>query len=172
MDVNGTLVWYFNICKREVWLMSHYIVPDQENENIDFGRFLHEQSYKRNDKEIVFGNVRFDVILESKGKLVIGETKKSSAFSEASKWQLLFYLSVLKQAGIEASGQLLYPREKKREDVELTTIEEEKLNQIKVSIEEIMHNPKAPAAQKCKYCKGCGYEEYCWTAFEKDEELN
>lgn len=92
MEVNGTLIWYLNICKREVWLMSHYIVPDQQNENLDLGRFLHEQTYKRNGKEIAFGNIRFDVLLETKDKLVIGETKKTSSFSEASKWQLMYYL--------------------------------------------------------------------------------
>lgn len=50
MDVNGTLFWYYNICKREVWLMTHQIVPDQQNDNISFGRFLHETTYQRNKK--------------------------------------------------------------------------------------------------------------------------
>ena len=94
MDVNGTLFWYYNICKREVWLMTHQIVPDQQNDNISFGRFLHETTYQRNKKEILFGNVKFDVILEKGDHLVIGETKKSSRYSEASKWQLMYYLQV------------------------------------------------------------------------------
>ena len=64
MDVNGTLFWYYNICKREVWLMTRQIVPDQQDDNISFGRFLHETTYQRNKKEILFGNVKFDVILE------------------------------------------------------------------------------------------------------------
>ena len=50
MDVNGTLFWYYNICKREVWLMTHQIVPDQQDDNISFGRFLHETTYQRNKK--------------------------------------------------------------------------------------------------------------------------
>lgn len=162
MEINGTLIWYYNICKREVWLMSRYIVPDQENDNIDFGRFLHERSYKRNEKEISFGNIRFDVILDKKEKLIIGETKKSSSFSEASKWQLLYYLKILKKAGISASGELLYPREKKRDIVELTKENEEKLLQMENEIEIIINNSVAPLPQKCKYCKKCGYEEYCW----------
>jgi CRISPR-associated exonuclease Cas4 len=70
MEVNGTLVWYYNICKREVWLMSHHIVPDQQNDNIDFGKYLHEQTNKRKQKEILFGNVKFDVLIEKGDKLV------------------------------------------------------------------------------------------------------
>lgn len=163
MDVNGTLIWYYCICKREVWLMSHNIVPDQQNEAIDLGRFLHEQSYKRNSKEIVFGNVRFDVLLETKDELVIGETKKTSSFSEASKWQLMFYLKVLKKAGILASGELLYPKEKKREEVQLTEEAELQLEQMEREIVKIMNEPQAPRPTQCKYCKKCAYEEYCWS---------
>ncbi|MGC8937341.1 MAG: Dna2/Cas4 domain-containing protein, partial [Candidatus Methanomethylicaceae archaeon] len=28
--ITGTLVWYFFICKREVWLMGHEITPDED----------------------------------------------------------------------------------------------------------------------------------------------
>lgn len=76
MEVNGTLIWYYNICKREVWLISHGIIPDQQNENVDLGRFIHENYYKRSKKEIQFGNVVFDVLYETGNELVIGETKK------------------------------------------------------------------------------------------------
>ena len=120
MEVTGTLVWYYKICKREVWMMARGILPDQKDENIDYGRFLHEETYKRNEKEVMFGNVRFDVIFKNEEKLVIGETKKTSKYEDASKYQLAFYLKVLKEAGIYAEGQLLYPEEKKRVDVILT----------------------------------------------------
>lgn len=163
MEVNGTLVWYYNICKREVWLMSRHIVPDQQNSNIDFGKFLHEQTYQRKQKEILFGNVKFDVLLEKGDKLVIGETKKSSRYSEASKWQLMFYLQTLKKAGINASGMLLYPQEKKREAVDLTNESEELLNRMVLDIEKISEQSGTILPQKCKYCYSCGYNEYCWS---------
>jgi len=91
MQVNGTLIWYYNICKREVWLMSRNIVPDQQDDNIDFGRFLHEETYKRNKKEILFGNVKFDVILNTKDKLVIGETKKRQGMKrlQNGNWHII-----------------------------------------------------------------------------------
>ena len=40
MSANGTLVWFYKICKREVWLMSKNILPDQMDENIDLGRLV------------------------------------------------------------------------------------------------------------------------------------
>lgn len=162
MEVNGTLIWYYNICKREVWLMSRNIVPDQGDENIDYGRFLHEHTYRRNKKEILFGNVKFDVLLHNKEELVIGETKKSSTYEEASKWQLLYYLKVLDETGISARGQLLYPEERKRVDVELTTETKARLEEITRQIQEIMDAEYPPKIEKCRFCAKCGYNEYCF----------
>ena len=55
MEVNGTLMWYYAICSREVWLMSRNIIPDQKDTNIEIGKFIHETSYERSKKEIEFG---------------------------------------------------------------------------------------------------------------------
>lgn len=162
MEVNGTLMWYYTICKREVWLMSRNIVPDQRDTNIDIGRFIHETSYDRSKKEIEFGNVKFDVLLKTKDEIVIGETKKTSKFQEASTIQLLYYLRELKNAGINAKGALLYPEEKKRVEVELTEEKIMLLEKNAKEIEEIMNNLIPPPVIKNKYCKSCGYREYCY----------
>lgn len=142
--------------------MSHNIVPDQNDENIDLGRFIHEKSYKRNQKEILFGHVKFDVILDSKEKLVIGETKKSSRYADASRWQLLYYLDVLRQAGIQAEGVLLYPEEKKRTAVILDDEARGQLEAMKQKIAQIAEADGPPPVTKCKYCHSCGYKEYCY----------
>ncbi len=163
MNITGTLVWFYKICPREVWMMARNIVPDQKDENIDYGRFLHENTYQRNEKEVVFGNVKFDVIFKTKNKLVIGETKKTSKYEEASKYQLAFYLQVLKNAGIHADGQLLYPEEKRRVDVILTEKLEDELEQIKQKIIEIAESEQAPQPRKNPFCKNCGYREYCFS---------
>lgn len=162
MFVNGTMIWYYNICKREVWLMSREIVPDQENENIDYGRFLHEHSFKRDDKEVSFGNVKFDVVFQSKNELIIGETKKTSKYQEASKWQLMYYLKVLNDAGINAKGVLLYPEEKKRVNIELDEISLNKLEIMSNEIENISQLEIPPEINNNPFCKNCGYKEYCF----------
>lgn len=162
MEVNGTLMWYYAICKREVWLMSRNIVPDQKDTNIDIGRFIHETSYDRSKKEIEFGNVKFDVLLKTKNEMIIGETKKTSKFQEASTMQLLYYLRELKNAGINARGVLQYPEEKKRVEVELTEERIILLEKNEKEIEEIIDNSTPPSVIKNKYCKSCGYREYCY----------
>ncbi len=162
MDVNGTLMWYYMICKREVWLMSRNVVPDQRDTNIDIGRFIHETSYNRNKKEIQFGNVKFDVLLSNKNELVIGETKKSSKFQEASRIQLLYYLRELKKAGINSKGVLLYPEEKKRIEVNLDEEAEKLLENIESQVKLIIEDDKSPPIVKNKFCRSCGYKEYCY----------
>lgn len=163
MGANGTLVWFYKICKREVWLMSKNILPDQMDENIDLGKFIHENSYQRKEKEVLFGNVKFDVVFENEDKLVIGETKKTSKYENASKYQLAYYLFVLKDSGINAEGVLLYPEEKKRTKVILTKELEEELKDIIKEIEEIQEKDIPPELKKINFCKNCGYREYCYS---------
>ena len=162
MEVNGTLMWYYAICKREVWLMSRNIVPDQKDTNIDIGRFIHETVYNRNKKEIEFGNVKFDVMFKSKDELIIGETKKTSKFQEASQMQLLYYLRELRKTGINATGVLLYPGERKRVEVALTEEKILELEEIESEIKLIINNETPPPVIKNKYCRSCGYREYCY----------
>lgn len=143
--------------------MSHGILPDQHDENIDIGRFIHENYYKRDNKEIRFGNVVFDVLYEKNKEIVIGETKKSSRFEKASKWQLLFYLKVLKEANIKARGVLNYPEERKKVEIELDDECEKELDKMLVEIEEITLKSEPPKVEKCKFCNNCAYKEYCFS---------
>lgn len=160
--VTGTLIWYYYICKREVWLMSRQLVPDQENTNVEIGRFMHEQSYQRDKKEISLGNIVLDVVKNEQGQLVIGEVKKTSKFKESARMQLLFYLKELKNMGVEATGSLMFPKEKEREAVRLTPEKEQELESAVKEILKIMYQPKPPAVKKIAYCKSCAYNEICY----------
>jgi len=42
--ITGTLMWYYFICHREVWLMARQVIPEQDNELIDLDRFLQIKS--------------------------------------------------------------------------------------------------------------------------------
>ena len=88
LGVNGTLIWYYYICKRQVWLMARQLNPDEHDENLEWGRFLHEWRYAREKKELAFENVRLDVVGEREGKLVVAEVKKSSKFRKSAEMQL------------------------------------------------------------------------------------
>lgn len=163
VNVNGTLVWYYTICKREVWLMSHGITPDQDDSNIDIGRFIHEDSYARDKKEISIGNVKFDILSEKDGYMMIGEVKKSSKYIESAKMQLAYYLLELKRNGIDGIGVLMFPKEKKREEVVLTDELIEELESVEKQILRICYESSPQEPKKINFCKNCAYAEFCWS---------
>jgi CRISPR-associated exonuclease Cas4 len=163
LHVTGTLIWYYYICHREVWLMARNMVPDQDNPNVDLGRFIHEQSYPREKKEISFGNIKLDIIKKGKEGLVVGEVKKSSKFESSARMQLAFYLTELEKAGLTAKGELCFPKEKKRETIELTDGLRAELDSAVRDILRIVYLDHAPEPQKCKWCKNCAYAEFCWS---------
>jgi len=162
VSVTGTLIWYYFICKREVWLMSRQLTPDQDDTNVALGRFLHEESYSRNVKEISLGNIVIDVIKKDNGQLIVGEVKKTSKYKESAKMQLLFYLKQLKDLGITATGYLMFPKEKTKIEVELTQEDEEKLDKVVKDILYIIYLDKPPKVEKNAFCKNCAYNEICY----------
>jgi len=163
LSVGGTLIWYYCICKREVWLMAHKIVPDQEDPNVDIGRFIHESSYGRKRKEISVGNIKIDVLSKKQGHLIIGEIKKSTKFIESSKMQLAYYLLELKRNGLEGKGILMFPRERKRETIELDDELIKELEEIEKDILRICYQPYPPKPIKEPICRKCAYAEFCWS---------
>ncbi len=162
--VTGTLVWYYFICKRQVWLMAHEINPFQDDPFLEIGRFLHAESYSREKKEIEIDGMKFD-ILKSKdnGKMIIAEIKKSSKFLESATMQLCFYLYRLKKMGINADGEILIPQEKKKFKVVLDKDMIGKIENAVENIKEIIHSPKPPEARKINFCKHCAYAEFCFS---------
>lgn len=143
--------------------MAHNIVSDQDDPNIDIGRFMHENSYKRKKKEISIGGIKVDVLDKKDGYLMIGEIKKSSKFMKSSKMQLAYYLLELKRNGLEGKGVLMFPRERKRETIELTDELIEELEGAEKDIIEICNRPYPPKPNKINMCKNCAYAEFCWS---------
>lgn len=161
--ITGTYVWYYCVCKREVWLLSRGITPDQSDENMDIGRFLHENAYSREKKEIDFYGMKLDIIKKENEQLIIGEIKKSSKYLESAKMQLLHYLNELEKQGIEAEGVLLIPEEKKRHAIVLDEEGKRKLNEVLDGIKEVVAREVPPKPEKINYCKNCAYNELCWS---------
>lgn len=96
------------------------------------------------------------------GNIVIQEIKKSSKYEKSARMQLLYYIYEFKKSGLEAKGVLLFPEEKKREQIEL---DEESKNELDAAVKDIMrivYMEKPPESKKCKYCKMCAYAELCW----------
>lgn len=161
-NITGTIIWYYYVCKREVGLISHGIEADQEDDNIIIGKTIHENSYKRDSKEIEIINSRIDMVKHEGGNLVVVEIKKSSKTVDAAKMQLLFYIYELSGSGQKVNGELRFPTEKKIIKVELTDENKKELENA-ISDINILIKSGIPAPVKNSHCKNCAYSEFCWS---------
>jgi CRISPR-associated exonuclease Cas4 len=161
MDINGTMIWYYFVCKREVWLISHGIESDQEDDNIQIGKLLHEESYKRDNKEIAINNSRIDMVKDEGNNSVIVEIKKSSKTIDAAKMQLLYYIYEAKKDGFTITGELRIPKERKIIKVEPNEQNTKELEEAIERIKELV-NGNIPELVKNSHCRNCAYSEFCW----------
>jgi CRISPR-associated exonuclease Cas4 len=159
--ITGTLVWYYFICKREVWLMAHEITPDEDHAALEVGRAVHEIYYGRSIREVSIEGIKIDVL--KKGESVICEVKTSSKFAEAACFQLLYYLYRLREEfGKKFSGWILIPEERKRIRVILDESSENKLFKVLREIKGVSDSETPPPPIKNPYCRRCAYKEFCW----------
>ena len=161
ITINGTLIWYYYICKREVWLIGHGMEPEQENDYMALGRHIHEIFYQRRKKELTIDNtIKIDIL---PGRRVIGEIKKSSRYLESAKMQVAFYLYYMKrEKGTNMEGLLLIPEERRRIKVLLTPELEAEIKKAVEDIERILSMERPPPAVKVHYCRKCAYRSMCW----------
>jgi len=98
---------------------------EHTNDAVTEGKLIHETSYpQRPDRyeEIQIEGIKID-FYDAKNK-VIHEIKKSSKLHEAHIWQLKYYIYVFQKNGIEGvSGILEYPKERKTEEIYLSSID-------------------------------------------------
>jgi CRISPR-associated exonuclease Cas4 len=163
LRVTGTLMWYYYVCKRQIWLMAHQINPDEDDPNIAYGRFLQRVSYGREKKETAVGSSRFDIVQQRDGTIVVSEVKKTSRHEKSATMQLLFYLKELHKRGIEAKGELRFPEEKRRKPVVLTDEALREISKAEAHIIELIQYDLPPAPAKIRLCRNCGYAEFCWS---------
>ncbi len=151
MRINGTLFWYYTICKRQVWFMARNITGEQENSFLVLGRMIHENSYQRDKKEIVVGNIKIDVLKKKGGDIVIGEIKKSSKSLNSAIEQLKFYLWKLDKMGLQMNGRIFIPSEKKNIDISLTEDDKQRIPKICANIQKLIELEIPPPEERLSY---------------------
>lgn len=129
MRVNGILINYYFHCKRQCYLHGNRLNLEDNSEQVKIGKAIHqERAEDSKNTEIAIENIRLDKLT----KEYLTEIKKSDADVEAAKWQLLYYLSVLKSKGIVRKGRLEFVEKNKKDKkifiLELTKELEEKLD--------------------------------------------
>ncbi|MFC5542543.1 CRISPR-associated protein Cas4 [Ureibacillus suwonensis] len=164
-SIGGLHMQYYVVCPRKLWLYSKQIGFETEHDRVIEGTLLHEKSYPRKDKELVIGDAVVDVIDDE----YIQETKLSSKMQKADEWQLLYYLYLLKQRGIEKKGKIAYTKEKKVVEVVLTEDNEKELKKKIAGIYRVIESDSAPKFKKLPYCKNCAYFDFCFALEGKDD---
>ena len=161
--MNGTIINYYFHCKRQCYMFAHRLNLEDNSETVKIGKAIHEDKAKSSENsEIKIDNIALDKI---NSKYVV-EIKKSDADIEACKWQLLYYLKILKDKGIERKGKLEFI-EKNKTDRKIIFIEldkeiEKELNEHISKIEELLSMDELPTVINKPACKKCAYYEYCY----------
>lgn len=161
--MNGTIINYYFHCKRQCYMFAHRLNLEDNSEIVRVGKAIHEDKAKSSENsEIKIDNIALDKI---NSKYVV-EIKKSDADIEACKWQLLYYLKILKDKGIERKGKLEFI-EKNKTDRKIIFIEldkeiEKELNEHISKIEELLSMDELPTVINKPACKKCAYYEYCY----------
>ncbi|MEN3042359.1 MAG: CRISPR-associated protein Cas4 [Fervidobacterium sp.] len=154
------MVNYYYICKRKLWLFSKGIMMENTSEKVLIGKLIHDMYYKKEKtKEILLDElIKIDIL----NKEILREIKTSSKMKEADIMQVAYYLYYLKQIGIEKTGEINYPKERKKETLELTKELEEKIEATLHEIKNITLREKPPKAERTKICRKCAYYEFCF----------
>ncbi|WP_042274361.1 CRISPR-associated protein Cas4 [[Clostridium] dakarense] len=163
MKLTGTLINYYFHCKRQCWLLGNRINLEDNSEDVRIGRVLHEiRADGVKNRELAIENVKIDKL--TKDHLV--EIKKSDADVEASKWQVLLYLKILKEKGINRKGKIEFIEKNKIDNkivfLDLNEKNELELEDIEIKINNLINNSIAPSPNLKRGCKKCAYYEYCF----------
>lgn len=163
MKVNGTLINYYFHCKRQCYLHGNRLNLEDNSEIVKIGKAIHEErSEGQGNAEIAIDNIKLDKLTSE----YLTEVKKSDADIEAAKWQLIYYLKILKSKGIERKGKLEFIEKNKSNKkiicFELNEELEDNLNKYVYEIEELISDDNIPPVLNSPKCKKCAYYEYCY----------
>jgi CRISPR-associated exonuclease Cas4 len=164
MNITGTHVNYFFVCKRELWFFSHAINMEHTSDLVLLGKVIDESSFQRQVKGISIDDAIVIDWMEGNAR-IIHEVKKSDSVEEAHEAQVLYYIYYLKKLGIEGvKGEIDYPKLRKRVQVELTTEKEVEIEETLKNIEHIIRLPSPPPVEvKRSFCKTCSYFQLCYS---------
>ncbi|WP_242844652.1 CRISPR-associated protein Cas4 [Clostridium novyi] len=136
---------------------------ESNSEDVKIGKAIHKIKEERSkNTEVAIENIKIDKIT----KEYLVEVKKSDSDIEAVRWQVLFYLKVLKDKGINKKGKIEVVEKKKSNNKiiyeELTDEKEEQLKNIISDIEKLIESENPPKVEFDNKCKKCAYYEYCY----------
>ncbi len=161
MNITGTMVYYYFICKRRLWYFSNQINTAQDSELVQIEKVIDETTYKREKKEILIDNtIKIDFI--SNGT-ILHEVKKTKSMEEAEIWQLKYYMYYLEQKGIKnIKAEIDFPLLRETKKIILEDEDREVLKNVVKNVENIVEQDKPPKIIDSKICKKCSYYDLCY----------
>lgn len=176
MNITATLINYYIICPRKLWLHANGITMEHTSDMVYDGKLLHEISYpqraeKYSEVELsiqwntvaLYGKVDF---YDRKEK-VIHETKRGNKVEEAHEWQLKFYIWLFELNGIEGvTGKIEYPKLRLTTEVFLSDSERTILTKLIPEIQKTIQDDNCPPTLQSRICKSCSYGDFCYSGEE------
>lgn len=160
-EITGVMVYYHQVCKRKLWYFYNEIQMEQGNENVEIGKILDEETYKRDKKHINIDNIINIDFIRSKG--VLHEVKKSKKIEEASILQVKYYLYFLNKRGVtDIKGKIDYPLLKQSVDIELSKEDITMIEDVLKDINVIVNKTNPPILEKKRICRSCAYYDLCF----------
>jgi len=109
-----------------------------------------------------FSNLKFDKIGKERGHYLVTEYKKSMSNIEGAKMQLLFYMWQLKTSlklkvinGKIVSGRKVIFVEGNEANIK-------RIGELILEVSQFLEQAAPPPFVEIKFCKGCGYRDYCY----------
>lgn len=179
MNINATLLNYFHLCHRKMWLHYHAIRMEHTSDIVYEGKLIGEESYpqradKNQEVEIMLphplptlGGVmltaKIDFYDAQRG--IVHETKKSAAKEWAHLAQVQFYLYLLRKNEVGVShGIIEYPKLRQTERVNLDEADEKNVEKWIGEIAEILGREQCPPKLPVSKCRSCSYFDFCWSS--------
>ena len=189
MNINATLINYYHLCHRKMWLHYHAIRMEHTSDIVAEGKLIGEESYpQRADKneevgvsyelplqnsegqgqsdESVMLTAKIDFFDAKRG--IVHETKKSAAKEWAHVAQVQFYMYLLRKNGVEVShGTIEYPKLRQTERVTLEKEDEVKIEEWIGKIGLILKAEQCPPRLPISKCRSCSYLDFCFSGEEE-----
>lgn len=172
MNLTGTHINYYRLCKRKLWLFANNIQLEHTSDLVSDGKVIEEESYQQRSERYTQLELSIPYNeLNLTGKIdfydtrdkVVHETKRSNKVEQAHIWQVKFYLWLLELNGIEVEkGIIEYPRLREREEVYLNEEDIEYLKKTILEIKNLVQSEICPPVINTRICKSCSYYDFCY----------
>ncbi|MEA5138172.1 CRISPR-associated protein Cas4 [Arcicella rigui] len=183
MNINATLINYYHVCYRKLWLHANGITMEHTSDIVSEGKLIGEETYpqraeKNQELEILYelpsqdgegAGVRLSAKIDffDARTGIVHETKKSAAKEKAHVAQVKFYLYLLRKNGVKATyGMIDYPKIRQTERVDLPEDEMTELEEWIKAVAEIIQLENCPPTLAISKCKSCSYFDFCWVGEE------